>query len=92
MKRQRKKKNLTQSRLGELVGISQGHISKMERDVFTHSPTLTQIILISDVLEIDQLVLAEFFFEKERKYLRKNRGYSKKAVKTIKRDFMKNKY
>lgn len=89
LKYHRKKKKLTQRRLSELTGISQGYISRMENEKFRHSPTLTQIILLADVLEIDQLILTEFFLEKEREYLKNAKKYNKKAVKTLSRDFLK---
>ncbi|HBE8430550.1 DNA-binding transcriptional repressor PuuR [Clostridioides difficile] len=89
LKYHRKKKKLTQSRLSELTGISQSYISRMENKKFKHSPTLTQIILLSDVLEIDQLILSEFFLEKEREHLKNTKKYNKKAVKTLSRDFLK---
>lgn len=89
LKYHRKKKKLTQRRLSELTGISQSYISKLERETFKHSPTLTQIILLADVLEIDQLILSENFLNNEREYLKNNKKYTKKAVKTISRDFIK---
>ncbi|MBH7858735.1 helix-turn-helix transcriptional regulator, partial [Clostridioides difficile] len=51
LKYHRKKKKLTQRRLSELTGISQSYISRMENKKFKHSPTLTQIILLADILE-----------------------------------------
>ncbi|ADK37899.1 helix-turn-helix transcriptional regulator [Clostridioides difficile] len=89
LKYHRKKKKLTQSRLSELTGISQSYISRMENKKFKHSPTLTQIILLADILEIDQLILSEFFLEKEREHLKNTKKYNKKAVKTLSRDFLK---
>lgn len=89
LKHHRKKKKLTQRRLSELTGISQSYISKMENEKFKHSPTLTQIILLADILEIDQLILSEFFLEKEREYLKDTKKYNKKATKTLNRDFLK---
>lgn len=65
LKYHRKKKKLTQRRLSELTGISQSYISRMENKKFKHSPTLTQIILLADILEIDQLILSEFFWKKK---------------------------
>ncbi|HCQ5582052.1 TPA: helix-turn-helix transcriptional regulator [Clostridioides difficile] len=89
LKTYRKKKKLTQRRLSELTGISQSYISKLEKEEFKHSPTLTQIILLADILEIDQIILSEFFLEKEREYLENTKGYKRKATKTLNRDFLK---
>ncbi|EGT4908142.1 XRE family transcriptional regulator [Clostridioides difficile] len=89
LKYHRKKKKLTQRRLSELTGISQSYISKLEKETFKHSPTLTQIILLADVLEIDQLILSEIFLNNEREYLKNTKKYTKKAIKTIDRSFMR---
>ncbi|MCR1682129.1 helix-turn-helix transcriptional regulator [Clostridioides difficile] len=72
-----------------MTGISQSYISRMENKKFKHSPTLTQIILLADILEIDQLILSEFFLEKEREHLKNTKKYNKKAIKTLSRDFLK---
>lgn len=87
LKYYRKKKKLTQIELSKLTGISQSYISKLEQEKFIHSVSSKDIILLSDILGIDQLILTEYFLNKEREYLEKVNGYDKKAVKTLDRDF-----
>lgn len=61
----RRSKGITQSQLSKLTGISQSYISKLEKPYFLHSPTISQIISISEVLDIDPLELAKYFIIKE---------------------------
>lgn len=65
LKKARKNKNLTQMQLSEITGISQSHISKLEQNKFIHSPTIRQVIALSQALDIDPLKLAEYFIKKE---------------------------
>lgn len=65
MKRARLLKGLTQYQLSEKTGISQSYISKLEKPYFIHSSTITQIISISKVLDIDPVSLARYFIIKE---------------------------
>lgn len=65
LKKARKNKNLTQMQLSAMTGISQSHISKLEQDKFIHSPTIRQVIALSEALEMNPLKLAEYFITKE---------------------------
>ena len=65
LKRQRKRRRLTQKQLGRLCNLSQGYISELEREEFFHSPTIKQVIAISKVLDLCPLDLSEYFIEKE---------------------------
>ncbi|RDY22845.1 XRE family transcriptional regulator [Romboutsia maritimum] len=66
IKTSRKRHNLTQKELAKMAGLSQGYLSKLEnsRTVF-HSPTITQVILLSDALKVDVYELAKWFIDKE---------------------------
>lgn len=61
----RKQKKLTQKQLGDLARIHQSYISRLESSTFNHSPTVTQIIALSRVLDVHPVVLAQYFIEKE---------------------------
>lgn len=65
IKSARRSKGITQSQLSKLTGISQSYISKLEKPYFLHSPTISQIISISKVLDIDPIELAKYFIIKE---------------------------
>ncbi|WP_270647484.1 helix-turn-helix domain-containing protein [Paeniclostridium hominis] len=65
LKNARKKKKMTQMQLSAITGISQSHISKLEQNKFIHSPTIRQVIALSEALEMDPLELAEYFIDKE---------------------------
>lgn len=65
LKSNRKLKNLTQNKLSKLANISQSYISDLEKDYFVHSPTIKQIISLSEALSIEPRELAEYFIEKE---------------------------
>lgn len=65
LKKARKKKKMTQMQLSAITGISQSHISKLEQNKFIHSPTIRQVIALSEALEMDPLELAKYFIEKE---------------------------
>lgn len=65
IKRARLLKGFTQYQLSEKTGISQSYISKLEKPYFVHSPTITQIISISNALDIDPVSLARYFITKE---------------------------
>ena len=56
----RKKKNLTQSELAEMVDISDQHLSRIESGCYV--PSLKTFFLLADALEID---LREFGFKSE---------------------------
>lgn len=66
IKTTRKRQNITQKQLAERVGLSQSYLSKLEnsRKVF-HSPTITQIIKLSNALKINVYMLAKWFIDKE---------------------------
>ncbi|MGX9758867.1 helix-turn-helix domain-containing protein [Clostridioides difficile] len=65
LKSNRKSKKLTQNQLSKLANISQSYISDLEKEYFVHSPTVKQIISLSEALSIDPCELAEYFIEKE---------------------------
>lgn len=65
IKSARKEKRITQAKLSELTGLSQSYISQLERPYFVHSPTVTQIIAISKALNLNPVILAEYFILKE---------------------------
>lgn len=66
IKTSRKRQNFTQNDLARKTGLSQGYISKLENPnkVF-HSPTITQIILLSSALNVDVYILSKWFIDKE---------------------------
>lgn len=61
----RKHNKLTQKQLGDLTGLHQSYISKLEDSNFHHSPTVTQIIALSNALDVNPIILAQYFIEKE---------------------------
>lgn len=61
----RKHNNLTQKQLAALTNINQSYISKLEQNKFYHSPTVTQIIALSNALNVNPIILAQYFIEKE---------------------------
>ncbi|HSQ88708.1 helix-turn-helix transcriptional regulator [Romboutsia sp.] len=65
IKSTRKKKCLTQLQLSNMTNLSQSYISRLEKTDFVHSPTITQIIAISKVLDLDPVILAKYFIRKE---------------------------
>lgn len=65
LKKLRKQKGLTQIQLSKLSGISQSYISDLEKDYFISSPTVRQIIALSNSLDIDKVELFLYFAEKE---------------------------
>ncbi|TGA61444.1 XRE family transcriptional regulator [Clostridioides difficile] len=65
LKISRTNKKITQSQLSKMTNISQSYISKLEREYFYHSPTITLIIELTKVLEVDVLELTKYFIEKE---------------------------
>ncbi|MCF8913301.1 helix-turn-helix domain-containing protein [Clostridioides difficile] len=48
-----------------MTNISQSYISKLERECFCHSPTVSLIIELTKALEVDVLELTKYFIEKE---------------------------
>lgn len=64
----RKRKRLTQEQLAELSGLSQSYISDLEKKYFVSSPTITQVIALSNALNIDKVELFLYFAEKEIEY------------------------
>ncbi|HDF2670561.1 TPA: helix-turn-helix transcriptional regulator [Clostridioides difficile] len=65
LKISRVNKKITQSQLSKMTNISKSYISKLERECFYHSPTITLIIELTKVLEVDALELTRYFIEKE---------------------------
>lgn len=65
LKTLRKQRGLTQVQLGKLAGISQSYISDLEKEYFVSSPTIRQVISLSDVLDVDKVKLFLYFAEKE---------------------------
>ena len=65
LKISRVNKKITQSQLSKMTNISQSYISKLERECFYHSPTITLIIELTKGLEVDALELTRYFIEKE---------------------------
>lgn len=61
----RKQKRLTQKELGELSGISQSYISNLEKNYLISSPTVRQILALSEALNVDEVELFLYFAEKE---------------------------
>lgn len=55
----RVKKEMTQERLAELTGLSQGYISKLERQNRYESPTLSVLECIAEALEVCPKMLLE---------------------------------
>ncbi|EGT3735108.1 XRE family transcriptional regulator [Clostridioides difficile] len=65
LKISRTNKKITQSQLSKMTNISQSYISKLERECFCHSPTVSLIIELTKALEVDVLELTKYFIEKE---------------------------
>lgn len=65
LKTLRKQRGLTQVQLGKLAGISQSYISDLEKEYFVSSPTIRQVISLSDALNVDKVKLFLYFAEKE---------------------------
>lgn len=65
LKRLRKRKGLTQVQLGKLSGLSQSYISDLEKEYFISSPTIRQVIALSNALDVDKVKLFLYFAEKE---------------------------
>jgi putative transcriptional regulator len=65
IRKARLQKRLTQYQLSKMTRISQSYISKLEKSYFVHSPTITQIISISEALDIEPIDLARYFIIKE---------------------------
>lgn len=65
LKRLRKRKGLTQVQLGKLSGLSQSYISDLEKEYFISSPTIRQVIALSNALDVDKVELFLYFAEKE---------------------------
>lgn len=65
IKKARKRKGLTQKKLSAITGISQSYISRLERNVFIHSPTIRQVITLANSLELDPVSVAAYFISKE---------------------------
>lgn len=65
IKKARKRKGLTQKKLSDITGISQSYISRLERNVFIHSPTIRQVITLANALELDPISVAAYFISKE---------------------------
>lgn len=71
LKTLRKNKKLTQVKLGQIAGISQSYISALEKSYFVSSPTIRQILALSNSLDVDKVKLFLYFAEKELKVLKK---------------------
>lgn len=71
LKRLRKRKGLTQVQLGKLSGLSQSYISDLEKEYFISSPTIRQVIALSNALDVDKVKLFLYFAEKEIEHSRK---------------------
>lgn len=67
IRKARLQKRLTQYQLSKLTGISQSYIARLEKPYFVHSPTITQVISISNALDINPIDLAGYFIIKELK-------------------------
>ncbi|MGG5404964.1 helix-turn-helix domain-containing protein [Clostridioides difficile] len=65
LKISRTNKKITQNQLSKMTNISQSYISKLERECFYHSPTVTLILELTKALEVDALELTRYFIEKE---------------------------
>lgn len=65
IKKARKIKGLSQVKLSKITGISQSYISRLERNVFIHSPTIRQVIALANALELDPVSVAAYFISKE---------------------------
>lgn len=65
LKKQRKRRRLTQKQLARMCNLSQGYISELEREDFFHSPTIKQIIALSKALDLNPLEVSDYFIEKE---------------------------
>lgn len=65
LKTLRKQKGLTQVQLGKIAGLSQSYISDLEKNYFVSSPTIRQVLALSDALDVDKVELFLYFAEKE---------------------------
>lgn len=65
LKTLRKQKGLTQVQLGKISGLSQSYISDLEKNYFVSSPTIRQVLALSDALDVDKVELFLYFAEKE---------------------------
>lgn len=72
LKQARLKRGLRQKDISMYTGLSQGYVSKLENNCFKHSPTITQIVKLSILLDVDVLNLAEYFIEKELSFYNDN--------------------
>lgn len=73
LKTLRKNKKLTQLKLGKMAGISQSYISTLEKSYFVSSPTVRQILSLSNSLDVDKSKLFLYFAEKESKNKNKDK-------------------
>mgnify|MGYP003373222876 FL=1 len=65
----RKQNGLTQSQLGKITGLSQSYISVLEKNYFVSSPTIRQVLILSDALGVDKVELFLYFAKKELEYI-----------------------
>lgn len=65
----RKQNGLTQAQLGKIAGLSQSYISDLEKNYFVSSPTVKQVLALSDALGVDKVELFLYFAEKELEYI-----------------------
>ena len=65
----RKQNGLTQAQLGKIAGLSQSYISDLEKNYFVSSPTVKQVLALSDALCVDKVELFLYFAEKELEYI-----------------------
>ena len=68
LKTLRKNRGFTQAELAKRSGISQSYISDLEKDYFVYSPTVRQIIALSNALDADIVELFMYFAKKEMEY------------------------
>lgn len=65
LKTLRKQKGLTQVQLSKIAGLSQSYISDLEKEYFINSPTIRQVIALSNALDVNKVELFLYFAEKE---------------------------
>lgn len=65
IKKARIRKGLKQKDISLCTGLSQGYLSQLEKNNPSHSPTITQIVKLSIILEVNPKDLAGYFIEKE---------------------------
>lgn len=89
----REYKKMTQKDLGEKAGVSQMYISKLERGIA--NPTIDQVIILSEALEVSPYTLASWTLDVRLKYFKTQKVENedlhqceslKSIIKTMKRE------